>query len=564
MNRLDWIVLCTTLLFIVVYGIWKSRGQKNLNSFLLGSREAKWWMVGLSVMATQASAITFLSTPGQAYSDGMRFVQFYFGLPLAMVILCITFIPIYYKLKVYTAYEFLESRFNVKTRSLAAFLFLIQRGLGAGITIFAPAIILSSIMGWNLKITNLAIGTMVILYTVSGGSKAVNQTQKLQMLIIMTGMFIAFFILLDYIPEGWSLGNALSLAGAYGRMDVVDFSIDFNSRYTFWSGITGGLFLALAYFGTDQSQVQRYLTGSSIKESRLGLIFNGLLKVPLQFFILLTGIMVFIFFQFHRAPIFFNQHAIEKVYESEQADALQTIESTYDELLELRENAQTGFLNAIKTGNQTEKEKIAAELNSIFEDEQKLREDTKELITMTDPSIETNDRDYVFLNFIINHLPKGLVGLLLAVIFSAAMSSTAAELNALASTTTIDFYKRFVKKEATDRQFLTASKGFTLFWGLVAIAFALFGTLAENLIQFVNIVGSLFYGTILGIFLSAFYIKRIKGNAIFIAAIAAEIIVFTFFFITEIGYLWYNVIGCMSCIFVALILQSIMDKTNHT
>lgn len=556
MSFIDWCILIGTLLFIVLYGIWKTRGSKNINQYLRGNQEAKWWTIGLSVMATQASAITFLSTPGQGYADGMGFVQFYFGLPIAMVILCITFIPIYYKLKVYTAYEFLEGRFDLKTRSLAAVLFLIQRGLGAGITIYAPAIILSSIMGWNLNWTNVIIGLLVIAYTVSGGTRAVNVTHKYQMLVIFTGMFIAFFLLISYLPEGVSFADSLAVAGATGKLDTLDFSFDWNNRYTFWSGMTGGLFLMLAYFGTDQSQVQRYLSGKSIKESRLGLIFNGLLKVPMQFSILLVGIMVFTFYQYHEAPLFFNTTEYEKALATEQGAELRSLNVVKLQLEEERQDLNTAYLTARKAGSSEQIEAVRQEMLYNEEQQNNVRQEAKAIISQALPNVETNDRDYVFITWILNHLPHGLIGLLLAVIFSAAMSSTASELNALASTTTIDIYKRSIKNDNSESDDLKASRYFTLMWGLFAIAFACFGTLFENLIQFVNIVGSLFYGTILGIFLVAFYIRSISGHAVFLAAVVAELVVIVTFMTSDIGYLWLNPLGCIAVIVMGLIFQT--------
>ena len=469
MSTLDWIILSSVIGFIVIYGAWKTRKNADLQGFLLGNRDAKWYVVGLSVMATQASAITFLSTPGQAFSDGMRFVQFYFGLPLAMIVLCITFIPIYYKLKVYTAYEYLETRFNLNTRLLTSFLFLIQRGLAAGITIYAPAIILSSILGWNLTITNLVIGCLVIIYTVSGGTKAVSVTHKFQMLVILSGMIFTFIYLIYSLPENVSLSNALTISGISGKMEVIDLSFDPNNRYTLWSGIIGGFFLALAYFGTDQSQVQRYLTGRSVRESRMGLMFNAALKVPMQFFILLVGVMVFVFYQFNPAPVFFNPNTLDAVEQSDLRPELALKYSEYDHLYEERKAAISGFLDAPAQENETlVRSQNALRIATLNSQEERLRQDVKELINQVDPSLETNDRDYVFIHFILNHLPKGLIGLLLAVIFSAAMSSTAAELNALASTTTVDFYKRLFRPEGTEKHFVSMSRLFTLGWGGLA------------------------------------------------------------------------------------------------
>jgi Na+/proline symporter len=531
-----------------------------MESYLLGGKEAEWWTVGLSVMATQASAITFLSTPGQAFDDGMRFVQFYFGLPLAMVILCVTFIPLYYRLKVYTAYEFLENRFDLKTRTLAASLFLIQRGLAAGITIYAPAIILSTILGWQLYLTNLIIGVLVIIYTVAGGTKAVSVTQKQQMLVIMTGMFVAFYLILDRLPEGIGFGDALDIAGATGKLNVIDFSLDVNNRYTFWSGITGGLFLALSYFGTDQSQVQRYLSARSVKESRLGLIFNGLVKVPMQFFILLTGVMVFVFYQFERPPLFFNESGTKEIYASSVAGDFRQLESEQEELFVLKKERIEQFVQAKDQGDATAMATARTGIKEAVDQEKELRLEARKLIDKGVPQVESNDKDYVFISFIMKYLPKGLIGLLLAVIFSAAMSSTSAELNALASTTCVDMYKRSFHSGASDAHYVKASRWFTFMWGIVAILFATFGTLFENLIQFVNIIGSIFYGTILGIFLVAFYIKWIKGRAVFIAALIAEAIVLTCFFATDIGYLWFNVIGCVGVVSFGALIQLFVSK----
>jgi len=557
MSQIDWIILISTLLFIVIYGTWKTKGSKDIHGYLLGGNEAKWWTIGLSVMATQASAITFLSTPGQAYSDGMRFVQFYFGLPIAMVIICVAFIPIYYKLKVYTAYEFLENRFDLKTRSLAAFLFLVQRGLAAGITIYAPAIILSSLLGWNLGMTNVFIGVLVIIYTYSGGTKAVSQTQKQQMIIIMAGMFFTFYYLLHLLPENVGFPEAMQLADVSGKLNILDFSFDPDNRYTFWSGITGGLFLALSYFGTDQSQVQRYLGGKSVRDSRLGLIFNGIFKIPMQFFILLTGVLVFVFYQFNASPVHFNQPAIEKIANSEHSAVLQNIQKAHQDIHLKKKDTYMALLEAKGAGKKAQVENLAANIAQLEVEQEQVKAELNQLIDSEFPELEKNDRDYVFLSFILGHLPKGLVGLLLAVILSAAMSSTSAELNALASTTTVDIYKRSIFSKGSDTHYLKASKYFTLFWGLVAILFATFGTLFENLIQLVNIIGSIFYGTILGIFIVAFFLKKVRGNAVFPAALIAQATVFILFYSSDLGYLWYNVIGCSVVVLVSLVLNAL-------
>ncbi len=546
LDWIDWTVLIVTLAMIVGYGTWKTRGQKNAQDYIKGGNSTKWWTIGLSVMATQASAITFLSTPGQAYHDGMGFVQFYFGLPLAMVIICITFIPIYHKLKVYTAYEYLESRFDLKTRTLAAVLFLIQRGLAAGITIYAPAIILSTILGWNLYQLIVIIGIMVIIYTVLGGTKAVNVTQKQQMTIIMLGMFVAFYLILSYLPEGVGFVDALSIAGAGEKMNVLDFSFDPKSKYTFWSGITGGLFLALSYFGTDQSQVQ------SIKESRMGLIMNGLLKVPMQFFILLVGVMVFVFYQFNKAPVFFNPVG-EQIYETSAADEYKAIESTYDQLFVEKQELYKTISETGVTSN------LTSQIKDINIRERDIRNQAKSVIEANLEDVETNDKDYVFITFILTYLPKGLIGLLLAMIFSAAMSSTASELNALGATTSVDLYQRRMPGKS-EEHYLLMSKGLTLLWGIIAICFACYVSLFENLIEFVNVIGSVFYGTILGIFLVGFYVKSVKGSAIFYAALISEAVVIAIFWADIVGYLWLNAIGCILVTVLAILIQNIGSK----
>ena len=561
MQLIDWIILSATLLFIVAYGAIRTRGSKNVEEYILGSNSTPWWTVGLSVMATQASAITFLSTPGQAYHDGMGFVQFYFGLPLAMVVICITFIPIYHRLKVYTAYEFLEQRFDLKTRSLAALIFLIQRGLGTGLTIYAPAIILSSLLGWNLNLTNLIIGLLVIVYTMSGGTRAVNVTHKQQMFVIMTGMVITFCIILSYLPDELSFSNALHIAGANNKMDIVDFSFDPEKRYTIWSGIAGGFFLALAYFGTDQSQVQRYLSGKSVRESQMGLIMNGLLKVPMQFFILLIGVMVFIFFQFHSAPLHFNPNNIENINNSQYKNNYSTLEKQLDEVAAEKKEISMLYINQLN--QDYDNKELHNKMIALNTKEKDLRDQAKELIEKIDNKAETNDKDYVFLYFILNFLPKGLIGLLLAVIFSAAMSSSASGLNALASTTTIDIYKRNMPEEKSDKHYVNATKLFTLAWGAIAILFACFGTLFENLIQLVNIIGSIFYGTVLGIFLVAFYIKLIKGHAIFWGALISQIVVIYIWYIDVVSFLWLNVIGAALTILLSAILQPFFKRNGN-
>jgi len=564
MSGLDWIVLSLTILVIVGYGIWKTRGSEDTEGFLLGGNEAKWWTVGLSVMATQASAITFLSTPGQAYNDGMGFAQFYLMLPVAMIIICITFIPLFYKLKVYTAYEYLESRFDLKTRSLTSCLFLVQRGLATGITIYAPALILSSVLSWNLKLTAVVIGLIAIAYTVSGGTKAVHVTHKLQMLVIFIGLFIIFFLLLSYLPDEYSFREILQIANANDKLEVLDFKFDWKDRYNIWTSMAA-LFLFLSYFGTDQSQVQRYISGQSIRASRLGLLMNGLMKVPLQFFILFLGVLVFIFFQFEKPPIFFNESVNEKVYNSSYKESYRNLDNELSVVFLERELLNDQYITAIRNKDNTAKLDLKNKITQSALDEKDIRENAKLIINQVDDTIETNDKDYVFINFILNYLPRGLVGLLLAVIFFAAMSSTASELNALGSTTTIDIYKRNIAQGKSETHYLKASKLLTLMWGVIAMLFASFASLAENLIQFVNIVGSVFYGTILGVFLAAFYFKYIKSNAIFFGALAAEVIViytwYNFIFVEErMSFLWLNIIGCVLTLIFASILSVMLKE----
>ncbi|MGY8933829.1 MAG: sodium:solute symporter [Flavobacteriales bacterium] len=559
MQLIDWIVLIGTLSFIVLYGTYKTRNNKNVTDYLKGGNSSNWWTVGISVMATQASAITFLSTPGQAYHDGMGFVQFYFGLPIAMVIICMVFIPLYDKLKVFTAYEYLESRFDLKTRSLTAILFLIQRGLAAGITIFAPSIILSAVLGWDLVTLNMIIGSLVIIYTVSGGTKAVSITQKQQMAVIFAGMFITFLIILNYLPQEISFTKALELAGVNGKLDILDFSFNLDNRYTFWSGIIGGTFLALSYFGTDQSQVQRYLSGKSVRESQMGLIMNGLLKVPMQFFILLVGVMVFVFYQFNESPLNFNPTAIEDVRNSKFASEFHQLEIDKKEIELAIKDKQLLYFNV---ENIVDKKNISNEITHLNTLENGLRAQTKKLILKANPAAETNDKDYVFIHFILTNLPRGLIGLLLAVIISAAMSSTASELNALASTTAIDLYKRNVRVR-DEKHYVKAAKWFTLLWGVIAISIACVAHLFDNLIQLVNIIGSIFYGNVLGVFLLAFFIKYVKSNAVFWAAIITQAIIIYLWYIDLMPYLWLNLVGCLIVIFIAIILQLIISNKKQ-
>ncbi|HEY3385038.1 MAG TPA: sodium:solute symporter [Saprospiraceae bacterium] len=556
MSSLDWLVLLGTTAFIVSYGIWKTRRNKNIEGYLMGGHTTKWWTIGLSVMATQASAITFLSTPGQAFDDGLRFVQFYFGLPIAMVIICIIFIPRFVGMKVFTVYEFLEQRFDLKTRMLAAFLFLIQRGLGTGITIFAPAIILSSILGWNLNLTIIIMGVVVTFYTTTGGTKAVSASHELQMAVMIGGIITAFIITLQSLPQGIGFVDALNVAGAHGRLNVVDFSLDWDSRYTFWSGITGGTFLALAYFGTDQSQAQRYLTGQSVRDGRLGLMFNAFFKVPMQFFILLAGVMVFVFYQFQASPLFFNTHVEKEMLVSPAAPAYTKLQQDW----QLEHEHRKKIYDPVLSGQSQFPDKV--KLDESVAREKSLRAEAKTLIEKTLPEVESNDKDYVFLRFILDFLPHGFIGLLITTIIAAGMSATASGLNALGATTTVDIYKRLIRKDASEKHYVYASKSFTVLWGLIAIGFASVGSLFENLIQFVNIVGSIFYGTVLGIFLSAFLIRQMTSTGVFIGALIAQTIVLICFWTTNIGYLWYNLIGCGCVILFGLLLTPFLPKRN--
>ncbi len=561
MSGLDWLVLFITLFVIVIYGVYKSRGTENIDGYLLGNQSFPWYSVTLSVMATQASAITFLSAPGLAFSSGMSFVQFYFGLPLAMIVLCITFVPIFHKLKVYTAYEFLEKRFDLKTRALTAFLFLIQRGLSTGITIYAPSIILSTILNIDTTYTTLFIGGLVISYTVYGGTKAVSYTQMLQMSIIFSGLLLAGILVVKLLPESVGFGKALQIAGKMGRTNAIDFNFDWNNQYTVWSGLIGGFFLQLSYFGTDQSQVGRYLTGSSIGQSRLGLLMNGLVKIPMQFLILLIGVLVFTFYQYQQPPVFFNSYELSKLENSEYSEDLNKIKNDYTNAF-VEKQAQIQILEkALDRGD----EQAIDTQRSILEEADKktkaIRQQAVDLMKKNDPEADTNDNNYVFLSFVTKYLPHGLIGLLIAIIFLASMGSTASALNSLASTTVIDIYKRLINKDASDEKYLSVSRWTTVVWGIFCLMMALYASEMGNLLEAVNILGSLFYGTILGIFVVAFYLKQIGGSATFYAAIITEVIVFGCWLLNLMAFLWLNVVGCALLVLTALILQKIQDNT---
>lgn len=559
MILIDWIILIGTLLFVVVYGIYKSRGSKNIEEYVLANNETKWFTVGLSVMATQASAITFLSTPGQAFHDGMGFVQFYFGLPLAMIVICMVFIPIFHRLKVYTAYEFLENRFDKKTRTLAALIFLIQRSVGTGLTIYAPAIILSSILNWELTYIIIAIGFVIILYTYFGGTKALNVTQKQQAMIIMIGMFMAFAFIIIEFPTEINFDNAIAIASVQDKMQLLNFSTDPNERYTIWNGLTGGFFLMLAYFGTDQSQVGRYLSGKSIRETQMGLIMNGLLKVPMQFFILLVGVMVFVFFHFEKAPLHFNPINEQKVLNSDLKSEYEYIELQLSYLQD--EKSEIALLYSGQLNQDFDNPILEDKLRQLKQEEVDLRNQAKKIITQVDPKSETNDKDYVFIYYILNYLPHGVIGLLLAVIFCAAMSSSASGLYAISSTAALDLYKSHVQNKSDDH-YLKITKYSVIFWGVICILTACVINLFENLIQLVNIIGSIFYGTVLGLFLVALFTKYIKSNAAFWSALIIQFTVIYIYYLDVISFLWLNLIGALGTFVLAFSLQIIFNSKN--
>jgi SSS family transporter len=557
LSALDWLVLGGTIAFIVIYGTVRTRGVRDMEGYFRGDQSLRWPTIGLSIMATQASAITFLSTPGQAYEDGMRFLQFYFGLPLAMVVISAFFVPIYHRLKVYTAYEYLEHRFDVRVRYLGAVLFLIQRGLATGITVYAPAIVLSSILGWPLQATNFGIGAIVIVYTVLGGTQAVSQTQKQQMIVMMLGMLLALGLIIARLPASVSLGKAVRLAGALERMNPVSFELDLKSRYNFWSGITGGFFLALSYFGTDQSQVQRYLSGRSVTESRLGLLFNGMFKVPMQFVILFSGAMLFVFYLFTAPPLFFNPSVVTRIGASPQAAAYRQLEQRYDQAFGQQRSAALAYVSALDREGALAQPKQA--LQRAAADVGALRGEAKALIARALPDAELKDTDYVFLGFVTRYVPRGLVGLLMAVILCAAMSSIASELTALGSTTTLDLYQRLRKQPLSPEHGLFMSKLFTALWGVVAVSFAGFAALLDNLIEAVNILGSVFYGTVLGLFLVGFFIRKITATPVLIAALIAQAVVLVLFATSKLGFLWYNVIGAGVVVGLAALFQMLVS-----
>jgi len=570
MSQLDWIILAATLIGIIAYGLYKSRTTHNLDGYILANRSLPWGLVLLSIMGTQASAITFLSAPGQAYTDGMRFVQYYFGLPIAMVVICIFFVPIFSKLKVYTAYEFLENRFDGKTRTLTSFLFLLQRGVSTGISVFAPSIILSSLLGWNIYWTNLFMGGLLIIYTLSGGAKAVAYTQQLQLIIIFVGMFLAAYMVVHMLPKGVGFIDSLQVSGKLGRLNVITTGFekgngfDWGDKYNIWSGVIGGFFLALSYFGTDQSQVGRYLTAKSLTESRIGLLMNGLVKVPMQFAILLIGALVFTFYQFNNAPLFFNQSQLNKLENTSHKDSLSIAQKTYDGLSEQKKSTVALFAHA---ETKEEKNNKAVELSQLQQQSDSIRKKVK--TWMQDEKIEgdTSDTNYIFLRFVVDNLPTGMVGLLIAIIFLASWGSIAAAINSLASSTMVDFHRRFSKKEVTGEEEYRMSKRYTLLWGVFCVIVAMYSyNLGNSLIETVNELGSIFYGPILGVFLVALFLKKItNGSAVFYATVLTQLLIFAIYIpaklkLIGLGFLWLNPIGAFGVVLFALLLQPMMTK----
>jgi SSS family transporter len=558
-NRLDYLVLIATILAIPLYGLWRTRGSASLGQYLKGDSSIRWATIGLSVLATQAGPITFLSMPGQAYESGIGFIQNYFGQPLALIVVCAVFVPIYQRLKVYTAYQYLGERFDRKTQYLGAFLFLIQRGIAAGITVYAPAIILSALLGWQLNLTIWLAGGFVIVYTVIGGTKIVSITQRYQMIVILIGMAIAFAVAVYKLSPDLSFENTLSVAGKMGKLEAVNFSVDPHKRYTFWSGLIGGFFLALSYFGADQSQVQRYIAGGSLKESRLGLLFNAVVKVPMQFFILLLGAIVFMFYQFEKPPVYFNQPAYQRALENGYAPQLTQLQTQFDDVFAQKRSA----IRALSAASSSERDAAINQVRKLDAEAHALRDQTKAVLVQAGVDPKSKESDYVFITFILQQMPHGVVGLLIAVILCATMSAMAATLNALGSTTAIDFYRPLIRPNASDHHYVIAAQALTAAWGLIAIGVASFASLVENLIEAGNILGSVFYGSILGLFLTAFFIRRVTGSAVFFAALIAQTLVFVLFATTNIGYLWYNFIGCAAVLILAPILQQTLFRSTE-
>ncbi|MEY2587843.1 MAG: hypothetical protein RLY11_1692 [Bacteroidota bacterium] len=557
MSAIDWLVLVCTMVLVVFYGVYKGRATKDIDGYFRSSRQLPWYMVMLSVIGTQASAVTFLSGPGQAYADGMRFIQYYFGLPLATIVLCITFIPIFHKLNIYTAYEYLEKRFDKKTRTFTSFLFLLSRALSTGISVYAPAIILSSVLDWNIYLTNVVMGGIVIIYSVSGGARAVAYTQQLQLIIIFAGLFLAAYLLIQMMPEGMGLAAAVKVGDQFGKMNVIttgftEKGFNWNDRFNIISGIIGGFFLSLSYFGTDQSQVGRYLTASSIRQSRWGLIMNGIVKIPMQFFILMVGVLVFVYYTYNTSPLYFNDLAISKLKKTAYREQIIALEKEHDANSLLKKKI-------VERNKLNHKDDIDA-LRQINQSEESLRNKLKSIIKESGILVESNDTNYVFIRFVMDHMPHGLIGLLIAVIFLAAWGSIAAALNALSSATLIDFHKQYIKSDTTEQEEFSLSRMYTLFWGIFCIIFAQFATNLGSLIEAVNILGSWFYGVMLGIFLVAFYLKWVGGNAVFIAAILGELLVLAMYAFTDIGWLWLNVIGALAVVVLSIVLESGLKK----
>jgi len=559
MAILDWVVLVGSLALVVLYGLWKSRNIGDSENFLAGKRDLPWWTIGLSIMATQASAITFLSTPGQGFFDGMEFVQFYFGMPIAMIFLVTFVLPVYYRLRVTTAYEFLEQRFDLRMRTLAAALFLIQRGVAAAISIYAPSIILCAVFGWNLALTNLVMALFVVIYTTSGGSAAVSRTQELQMTIMLGGLVLAFVLVLNQLPEGVGLTDAWQIAGATGKTRVLDWSFDVHDRYNVWSGILGATFLFLSYFGTDQSQVGRYLSGKSLRESRFGLLFNGFIKIPMQFLVLSVGVMVYVFYQFNATPLHFNQVNRAKVARTEHEAAFRQLEARNDSLFLLKKNLLDELAAAKRSGAGDLTAENETQLQTWENERKTLRAEAEVLVKKANPKGDAKDKDFVFINFILQHIPVGLVGLMLAMIFCASWSTTASELSALTATSLSDIYRRSIVKDRDDTHYFRMSRWFTVGWGVFIVIFATYADLFDNLIQAVNMVGSVFYGTILGIFFTAFFLKSVQGRAVFWAAVVTQAIIFyLFFFVDKDAYLWYNPLGCGLVMGLGWVLQRVL------
>jgi SSS family transporter len=557
MSLLDWVVLILTLFLVVLYGVYKGRATKDIDGYYRSSRQLPWYMVMLSVIGTQASAVTFLSGPGQAYTDGMRFLQYYFGLPLAMIVLCITFVPIFHKLNIYTAYEYLEKRFDRKTRTFTAFLFLLSRALATGISVYAPSIILSSVLGWNIYLTNMIMGGIVILYSISGGARAVAYTQQLQLVIIFSGLFIAAGLLIRMLPEGVGFTEAIDIGREMGKMNVITTGItengfNWNDRFNIFSGLIGGFFLALSYFGTDQSQVGRYLTASSIKESRIGLIMNGIVKIPMQYFILVIGVLVFVYYMFHTSPLFFNQLAVDKLKGTAYHDQVVALEKE-------QELISQGKKKILTEWNAGQHEVVKLKMRDISSRQQLLRKKVMDIVKESGLPIEQSDTNYIFIRFVMDHMPKGLIGLLIAVIFLAAWGSISATLNSLSSSTLIDFHKIHINTNPSPDEEFSLSRMYTLVWGVFCIIFAQFATNLGSLIEAVNILGSWFYGVMLGIFLVAFYLKKVGGNAVFYAAIGGEAIVLSMYVFTGIGWLWLNAIGALAVVGLAFIIQQVIQ-----